>query len=51
VVLLEVESARQQSLDPGFAFFAGAWNQCPAHSIVPALLAEVWKAARTNAGG
>lgn len=49
VVLLEVESARQQSADPGFAFFAGAWNQCPAHSIVPALLAAVWKAARASA--
>ena len=49
LVLLAVESARQQSPDPGFAFFAGAWNQCPAHSIVPALLADVWEAARTDA--
>jgi hypothetical protein len=49
LVLLAVESVRQQSPDPGFAFFAGAWNQCPAHSIVPALLADVWEAARTDA--
>jgi hypothetical protein len=51
LVLLAVESARQQSPDPGFAFFAGAWNQCPAHSIVPSLLADVWEAARTDTGG
>lgn len=50
LVLLAVESARQQCPDPGFAFFAGAWNQCPAHSIVPALLADVWQAARTDSG-
>jgi hypothetical protein len=49
LVLLAVESARRQSPDPGFAFFAGAWNECPAHSIVPALLADVWEAARTDA--
>lgn len=51
LVLLAVESARRQSLDPGFAFFAGAWNRCPAHGIVPALLAEVWQAARTGTAG
>jgi hypothetical protein len=49
LVLLAVEGARQQrASDPGFAFFANAWNRCPAHSIVPALLIEVWQAARTN---
>jgi hypothetical protein len=51
LVLLAVESARQQSPDPGFAFFASAWNRCPAHSIVPALLAEVWQAARIDTTG
>ncbi len=49
LVLLAVERARRETPDPGFAFFAGAWNQCPAHSIVPALLADVWEAARTDA--
>jgi hypothetical protein len=49
--LLAVESARQQRPDSGIAFFGGAWNQCPAHGIVPALLAEVWKAARAGTGG
>ncbi|WP_247522603.1 hypothetical protein [Bradyrhizobium sp. 190] len=51
LVLLAVESARRQSADPSFAFFAGAWNRCPAHGIVPALLAEVWQAARTDTRG
>lgn len=50
LVLLAVENARQQrASDPGFAFFAGAWNQCPAHGLVPALLSNVWRAARTRA--
>jgi hypothetical protein len=51
LVLLAVESARRQRPDSGIAFFGGAWNQCPAHGIVPALLAEVWKAARAGTGG
>jgi hypothetical protein len=51
LVLLAVESARRQRPDPRFAFFASAWNRCPAHSIVPALLAEVWQAAKTDTGG
>jgi hypothetical protein len=45
LVLLAVEGARRQRPDPGFAFFASAWNRCPAHSIVPALLADIWQAA------
>jgi hypothetical protein len=49
LVLLAVESVRQQSPDPGFAFFAGAWNQCPEHSNVPALLDDVWEADKTDA--
>jgi hypothetical protein len=51
LVLLAVEKARQQRPDPGFAFFASAWNRCPAHSIVPALLADVWQAAKGDTGG
>jgi len=50
LVLLAVESARRQRPDPGFAFFASAWNRCPAHGIVPALLADVWQAARPVIG-
>lgn len=45
LVLFSVEAARQQSTEAGFGFFAGAWNQCPAHAFVPALLGEVWRVA------
>ncbi|KRR01374.1 hypothetical protein [Bradyrhizobium valentinum] len=51
LVLLAVESARRQHPVPSFAFFASAWNRCPAHSIVPALLAGVWQAARADTRG
>lgn len=51
LVLLAVESARRQRPDPTFAFFASAWNRCPAHSVVPVLLAEVWQTARADTGG
>jgi len=51
LVMLAVEAARRQRPDPGFGFFASAWNCCPAHSIVPALLAEVWREAQTAQGG
>jgi hypothetical protein len=47
LVMLAVEAARRQRPDPGFGFFATAWNRCPAHSVVPALLAEVWQGAKT----
>lgn len=52
LVLLAVETAHQQrASDPGSAFFAGAWNQCPAHGLVPALLSKVWQVARPPAQG
>jgi hypothetical protein len=51
LVLFGVEAAREQSPDPGFGFFASAWNRCPAHAFVPALLGEVWQAARSDPGG
>jgi hypothetical protein len=51
LVLLMLDHARRQRpADPGFAFFAGAWNQCPAHGIVPALLIAVWRAAQDRRG-
>jgi hypothetical protein len=46
LVVLRLESARQQRPDVGIEFFAKGWNQCPAHAIVPALLAEIWKKAK-----
>jgi hypothetical protein len=52
LVVLALDNARRQrASDLGFAFFAGAWNQCPAHGLVPALLSKVWQAARTRAEG
>jgi len=51
LVLVRVESSLRQHPVPSFAFFASAWNRCPAHSVVPALLAGVWQVARAKAGG
>jgi hypothetical protein len=51
LVMLAVEAARRQRPDPGFGFFASAWNRCPAHSLVPALLAEIWQQAKNDPGG
>jgi hypothetical protein len=31
--------------------FRQSWNRCPAHSIVPALLADIWESAKTDTGG
>src|SRR4029079_12687553 len=46
LVILRLETARRQKSDVGIEFFAKSWNQCPAHAIVPALLAEIWKKAK-----
>ena len=46
LVVLRLETARRQSPDAGIEFFAKGWNQCPAHAIVPALIAEIWKKAK-----
>jgi hypothetical protein len=48
LVILRLETARQQKPGAGIEFFAKGWNQCPAHGIVPALLAEVWKKAKAG---
>jgi hypothetical protein len=49
LVVLRLECARRQKPDAGIEFFANGWNQCPAHAIVPALLADVWKKAKVSA--
>jgi hypothetical protein len=49
LVVLRLECARRQKPDAGIEFFAKGWNQCPAHAIVPALLADVWKKAKVSA--
>jgi hypothetical protein len=48
LVVLRLECARRQKPDAGIEFFAKGWNQCPAHAIVPALLADVWKKAKAG---
>jgi len=48
LILIPVESLRQQSADRGAAFAAGRWNQCPAHAFVPSFLAQVWRVARDS---
>ena len=51
LVILRLQTARRQKPDAGIEFFAKGWNQCPAHTIVPALLAEVWKKAKAETPG
>jgi hypothetical protein len=51
LVMLAVESARRQRSDVGLEFFASAWNRCPARSLVPALLREVWQEAKNVPDG
>jgi hypothetical protein len=52
LVMLSVEAARCKRPDPGFGFFSSSsWNRCPAHALVPALLAEIWREAKTDTGG
>jgi len=48
LVVFGVEAARRQSPDPGFGFFTNAWNRCPAHALVPALLGEIWRVAKNE---
>lgn len=48
LIILRLESARRQNPEAGIEFFAKGWNQCPAHGIVPALLAEIWKKAKAD---
>jgi len=47
LIVMAVDSARKRGPDSG-AFFAGHWNQCPAHAFVPKLLAEIWRVARMS---
>ena len=48
LVVLRLECARRQKPEAGIEFFAKSWNQCPAHAIVPAVLADVWKKAKAR---
>jgi hypothetical protein len=45
LVILALEDARKNGAGADLFFFSGEWNRCPAHALVPAMLAEVWRAA------
>ncbi len=42
LVLMRLDGAAQRSADPRIAFMSDSWSACPAHRIVPAMLAEIW---------
>lgn len=46
LVIFGLEAARRQRPETGIGFFADSWSHCPAHGIVLALLAEIWKRAK-----
>jgi hypothetical protein len=48
LVLLQLRTAQARSPGAEMAFMAGSWSRCPAHAWIPALLAEVWRAASAN---
>jgi hypothetical protein len=48
LVLLQLRVAQARSPSAETAFMAGTWSRCPAHAWIPALLAEVWRAANAS---
>ena len=42
LVLLRLDDATALTSDPRIAFLSESWSFCPAHRIVPAMLAEIW---------
>ena len=42
LVTFELRDAARRSLDPRELFMHGAWSQCPAHGVVPQMVAAVW---------
>ncbi len=45
LVIFETATATAQSADRRVAFLSESWSFCPAHALVPALLAEIWQRA------
>src|SRR5262245_25042233 len=50
LIVFRLEKIHAGARDEALAFLRGEWSQCPAHKLVPWLLAEVW-AAGTAANG
>ncbi|THD44911.1 MAG: hypothetical protein E7774_09100 [Bradyrhizobium sp.] len=48
LVLLQLRAAQARSPGAEMAFLTGSWSRCPAHTWIPALLAEVWRAATAS---
>ena len=42
LVLLQLDDAVSLTSDPRVAFLSESWSFCPAHRLVPAMLAEIW---------
>ena len=42
LVLLRLDDAVSLTADPRIAFLSESWSFCPAHRLVPAMLAEIW---------
>ncbi|MCQ0090827.1 hypothetical protein [Roseovarius sp. M141] len=42
LVFMRLDGAAQRSADPRVAFMSDSWSACPAHRVVPAMLAEIW---------
>lgn len=42
LVIMFLDGAVQRTADPRIAFMSDSWSVCPAHRIVPAMLAEIW---------
>ena len=45
LVMLRTGPATELTGDPRVAFMAESWSFCPAHAVVPAMLAEIWRRA------
>jgi hypothetical protein len=43
LVTLATREAGERSLDPRISFLRDSWSQCPAHHLVPTLLAAIWQ--------
>lgn len=48
LVAFGVGEAAAHTMDPDLAVLTGSWSQCPAHGLIPALLAEIWSTAQAQ---
>lgn len=45
LAVFSIREAGERSLDPRVIFMAGSWSECPAHGLVPKVIAAVWSRA------